>query len=300
MIYTNNNSKLKLVKQIDFKLEKELQNLVEKNMETLFGIVFLTTEFVMTKFRFDSVAFSKENNTFIIVEYKKGQNESIVDQGYAYLNNVLDRKADLVLLYNKVMQDSKQIEDFDWSAIRVFFISPKFTEYQKTATGYQKMPFSLFEVNQYENGTISINEINDNKIKEDPGVLLSPKNNKTKEIHVYTEDDLILELNDSLKEVYENLKSRILELGNIKIDPKKVYIAFKCNNKNICDIEPFKKNLKVFLNLSFGKLDDSKQIAKDVSKTGHHGNGDYSVDINCADDIDYLMTLIRQSYKFNN
>ncbi|MDE7222089.1 MAG: hypothetical protein K2N40_02375, partial [Ureaplasma sp.] len=57
MIYTNNNGKLKPVKQIDFKLEKELQNLVEKNMETLFGIVFLTTEYVMTKFRFDSVAY---------------------------------------------------------------------------------------------------------------------------------------------------------------------------------------------------------------------------------------------------
>jgi Uncharacterized conserved protein len=300
MIYTNNNGKLKPVKQIDFKLEKELQHLVEENMDTLFGIKFLATEFVMTKFRFDSVAYSKENNTFIIVEYKKGQNESLVDQGYAYLNTVLDRKADLVLLFNKVMHDSKQIEDFDWSAIRVFFVSPKFTEYQRTATGYQKMPFSLFEVNQYENGNISVNEINDNKIKEDPGVLLSPKNNKTKEIHVYTEDDLIQDLADSLKETYENLKMRILELGNIKIEPKKLYIAFKCNNKNICDVEPFKKNLKVFLNLPYGKLADANQAAKDVSQTGHHGNGDYSVDINCIDDIDYLMTLIRQAYKFNN
>ncbi|MDE7264019.1 MAG: hypothetical protein K2N64_05110 [Anaeroplasmataceae bacterium] len=79
-----------------------------------------------------------------------------------------------------------------------------------------------------------------------------------------------------------------------------IFIAFKCNNKNICDVELYKNNLKVFLNLPSGKLTDANQFAKDVSQTGHHGNGDYSVDINCIDDIDYLMTLIRQSYKFNN
>ena len=160
MLYSNNNGKLNPIKQIDFKLEKELQRLVENNMYELFGIDFLATEFSINNFRFDSVAFSKETNAFVIVEYKKGSNESLVDQGYAYLNTVLDRKADLVLLYNNIINSNKKIMDFDWSATRVYFVSPKFTEYQKTATGYQKMPFSLFEVNQYNNGDIFVNEIN--------------------------------------------------------------------------------------------------------------------------------------------
>ena len=134
------------IKSKDFALEKDLQRLVENNLDRLFRLDFLASEFKLDKFRFDSVAFDKENNSFIIIEYKRGRNESLVDQGYAYLHTVLDRKADLVLLYNEVNSASKLSKDFDWTATRIYFISPKFTEYQKAATGYQKMPFKLFEI----------------------------------------------------------------------------------------------------------------------------------------------------------
>ncbi|MDE5715741.1 MAG: hypothetical protein K2I42_06365 [Anaeroplasmataceae bacterium] len=87
-----------------------------------------------------------------------------------------------------------------------------------------------------------------------------------------------------------------MNLLKIQVPIHEYNIAFKCNNKNICDIEPFKKNLNLFSD----KLTDANQASKDVLQTGHHGNGDYSVDINCIDKIDYLMTLIRQSYKLSN
>jgi len=36
--------------------------------------------------------------------------------------------------------------------------------------------------------------------------------------------------------------------------------------------------------------------AADVSDVGHHGNGDYAMDISDASEIEYLMSLVRQSY----
>ncbi len=108
------------------------------------------------------------------------------------------------------------------------------------------------------------------------------------------------DLSDSLKEIYNTIKERILELGNINVKPTKLYVAFKYNNTNICDIEPYKKTLKVFINVPKGKLIDNSNITNDISKVGHHGNGDYSVDLSKVDDIDYLMILIRQSYKLNS
>lgn len=49
-----------------------------------------------------------------------------------------------------------------------------------------------------------------------------------------------------------------------------------------------------------GDLDDPKNITRDISNVGHWGNGDYEIKIKPEDDLDYLMTLIRQSYEINS
>ena len=301
MLYTIDDKRITPIKQIDFKLERSLQNLVEKNLDVLFNLDFLASEFVLKNFRYDSVAYDKDNNSFVIIEYKRGKNESLVDQGYAYLNTALDRKSDLVLLYNKINNQNMQVTDFDWSALRVFFISPKFTTYQKTATGYQKMPFRLFEINKFKNNIILVNEINNEKIIDNPIVTSSnsPIGKVSKEIKVYSEEDHCVGLSQSLIDLYYSLRERILALGNIDIKPTKLYIAFKVGNTNITDIEMFKSYLKVFINVKKGQLDDILHKAKDISNVGHHGNGNYCFNLKNDDDLEYLLSLIKQSYRIN-
>lgn len=300
MIFYNKDGKLNQIKSKDFSLEKDLQNLVEKNLDALFHLEFLASEFKIDKFRFDSVAFDPETNSFIIIEYKRGRNESLVDQGYAYLHTVLDRKAELVLLYNEVNSVSKLSKDFDWTATRIYFISPKFTEYQKTATGYQKMPFKLFEIKNYYNNLITVEEINENKIKDDPAELTENNNvdSVKREIIVYEEDDHLNKASVKIRELYAALKDKILELG-VNIEPRKMYIAFKYNSDNICDVEFFKSFLKVFINMKSGTLSDPLNRTRDISDIGHHGNGDYSFDLNSPEEIDYLASLIKQSYNLH-
>ena len=55
----------------------------------------------------------------------------------------------------------------------------------------------------------------------------------------------------------------------------------------------------MWFNLSKGELDDSKKLARDVSKIGHWGNGDYELQISSDEDFEYIMSLIKQSYKRN-
>ena len=302
MIFYNKDGKLSQIKHKDFSLEKDLQNLVENNLSTLFHLDFLASEFKMDRFRFDSVAYDPETSSFIIIEYKRGKNESLVDQGYAYLHTVLDRKAELVLLYNEVNSASKLSKDFDWTATRIYFISPQFTEYQKTATGYQKMPFKLYEVNSYHNNLITVEEINENKIKEEPTILTGNKDSidsVKREIVVYEEEDHLNKVSSAIKELYTALKDRIMEFGEINIEPKKKYIAFKYNTENICDVEFFKSLLKIFINMKAGTIFDPLNRLRDVSSIGHHGNGDYSFDLSNFDDLDYLASLIKQSYNLH-
>lgn len=56
-----------------------------------------------------------------------------------------------------------------------------------------------------------------------------------------------------------------------------------------------KKSLKLFINLYVNKLDDPKNLMRDVSNIGHWSNGDYEVIIKTTNDLEYLMSLLKQA-----
>ncbi|QLZ70625.1 hypothetical protein FOLKNPGA_03439 [Legionella sp. PC1000] len=82
----------------------------------------------------------------------------------------------------------------------------------------------------------------------------------------------------------------------IELKPTKLYIAFKLN-KNIVDIEIQRKSLKIFLNAAWGTIDDSKGRTRNVSNVGHYGNGDYQIQVDNDNDLEYIMSLIKQVVK---
>ena len=89
------------VKELQIDLEKDIQNLTEANLELVFDLKFISSEFSLHNFRIDTLAFDDENNSFVIIEYKRDRSFSIIDQGYAYLYLMLNNKADFILEYNE-------------------------------------------------------------------------------------------------------------------------------------------------------------------------------------------------------
>ena len=120
-------------------------------------------------------------------------------------------------------------------------------------------------------------------------------------IYTIEVNSLTLELirqfsNHETVELHQALKERVIALGDsIEIRPRKLYIGFVAGT-NFVDVHPQRMQLKLWINLPRGELDDPKNMARDVSEVGHWGNGDYQVYIESNDDLDYLMTLIKQSY----
>jgi predicted transport protein len=53
--------------------------------------------------------------------------------------------------------------------------------------------------------------------------------------------------------------------------------------------------MKIWINLDKGKLDDPKQLARDVSDVGHWGNGDYELQIKDDENLEYILSLIKQA-----
>ena len=71
-LYKIKNNKLEEINKESFNLEKDIQSLVENNLETLFNLEFISTEFSVGDFRIDTLSYDNENNNFVIIEYKKG------------------------------------------------------------------------------------------------------------------------------------------------------------------------------------------------------------------------------------
>lgn len=289
----------KELKQRDFKNEKELQKFFEENIETILGCKFIDTEFVVGNFRIDSLAFDEESKSFRIIEYKNVKNHSLVDQGYTYLKLMLERKADFVLQYNIKTKSSLTIQDIDWSQSRIIFVSPIYTAYQLNATDFKNIPVDLIKVTRYEDDIIEINFIKKtSNVKIQDVQMESIQNDVNREVVVYTEEDHLNKASDNIKKLYEEIKNKILELDDIDIEAKKLYIAFK-GMKNITDIEIHKNKIKVYINMKKGTLNDPLNISKDISDIGHWGNGDYCMIIDKEDDIDNIIPLIKQSLKIN-
>lgn len=297
IIYNTLSNKLVQVKEKPFKLEREIQSIFESNLQSIMGLLFVKSEFTIKNKRIDTLAYDKQTNAFIIIEYKRDKNYSVVDQGLTYLNLMLQNKAEFILTYNETLKDVLNSKDVDWSQSRVAFVSPSFTDNQISASDFKDFGIELWEIKQFENNTISINTIKKSSGAPSIKPLLENSDNlkEVKEnIKVYTEEDHFSNGSDYIIELYEKFKSSILNLTDgIEILPQKYYIAFK-KGSNISDIEIQKKSLKIFINAKIGTLDDPKGLVKDVSNIGHRGNGDYQIQIENDKDLEYIMSLIKQ------
>jgi predicted transport protein len=301
-LYKLNKAKLEEIKNLPFKLEKDIQLLVEENLEVLFGLEFIRTEFELNKLRIDSLAFDHQSKSFVIIEYKKGKSYSVIDQGYSYLSLLLNNKADFILEYLERTNKSLKKDDVDWSQSRVIFISPQFTTYQKQSIEFKDLPFELWEIRKYSNDTIILNQYKSSS--QESVKNIESKDERTaqvsKEIVVYTESEHLERGSYSTVELYQEIKDRLLNFGDMEISLTKYYIAFKYGKKIISDLELQKKQLRIRINLKWGQLDDPKALFENVSDKGHWGVGDYEAKINSDTDLDYLMSLIRQSYQFHS
>ena len=296
-LYANTNGLLKEVTEKPFKLERDIQTLFEMNLNEVMSLTLVRSEFSIKNRRIDTLAFDEVTNAFIIIEYKRDKNISVIDQGFTYLGLMLENKADFIVEYNEQLKRNLKRDDVDWSQTRVVFVSPSFTDFQIEATNFKDIAIELWEVKQYANGTVAIQELKKSKGAESIKPL-AQQNKDFKQvvdqIQVYTEERLLDSTTPEMAELYEKFKAAILNMGDdLEVKPLKYYIAFK-RHRNLVDIEIQKKSLKIFLNAKWGALDDSKGIAKDVSSIGHSGNGDYQIQVDSDADLEYIMSLIKQ------
>jgi predicted transport protein len=308
-VYNLKNWKLEYIKESWFKLEKDMQNLVEKNIEEIFWLEFICTEFQLNSLRIDTLAFDQENNSFVIIEYKRWSSYSVIDQWFSYLSLALNNKADFVQELGKNKKKFIDKSEIDWSQTKIIFIADNFTRYQKESINFKDLPIELYELKNFNNWSIILNPIKTSENAESIKTVtkLEPELDEiNKELKVYDLDSLFWKDWEISKEMYEELKDFVLNLDwNLKQKINKHYIWFKIWFQNLIWITPRKWWLDItFPSLNKKDFQDFKNLVIDNNKKSYL-NEKYIItsctfQLKDKNDMPYLKDLILQAFKHYN
>ena len=138
-------------------VEVKLQRLIEANMETLFGVRFLATEYATGakhKGRIDSLGID-ETGSPVIFEYKRSVKESVINQGLFYLDWLVDHKAEFQLL---VMEKfgAAAAGEIDWPNPRVICVASGFTRYDEHAVQQMGRAIELVRYQDFEGELLAL------------------------------------------------------------------------------------------------------------------------------------------------
>lgn len=290
------DANLKPIKSIPFADEEEIHRISEGNLDVIFGLEFVRRELPINNFRIDTLAFDPQNNAFVIIEYKKNESFSVIDQGYAYLGLMLNNKADFILEYNNKMQEPLKKSDIDWSQSRAMFISPAFTIYQKESINFKNLPIELWEIKKFTNNTISYNKIKPAKAAENINIITKGSkviDKVSNEIKAYTEEDLLHTSSPKIKKAFLSIKEEVYKLDG-ESDEKigKTMVNFILDGRGLVFVRPQKKKIKLGLRKGKYKDKNGKLLPK--------GWGGYPVIGFSQDefDIDHVKELIKQACEY--
>ena len=311
-VFSLRNNNIEEVEQERFKKEKEIQSLVESNLDTIFNLNFVSTELSVGDYRIDSLCYDEENNSFVIIEYKKGNSYSVIDQGYTYLQLLLNNKSDFLLVLSQHFNKVLRLEDIDWSQSKIIFISPSFNSYQKDSVNFKDLPFELWEIKRYSNNTLILNQHRSSSKESIENISPTKESlvhKVNQEVKVYTTEQHTSRLSKKLKEKWELIKEELLELDGVELIPKRHYIGIIVDGKTI-SYTHFRKNhinfsfLRGSLNLdssqskNFFTMDDPKGVLSEKNRELNTGRTQVSYWVNIEDsfDLNYLFFLLKQKY----
>jgi predicted transport protein len=293
-IFKIQNKNLNELKSKTFPTERELQELVDENLDKIFGLEFIKREFGGQGLSIDTIAYDPETKSPVLIEYKKDTYQSVVDQGLAYLHWLLTHKGD----YQVALEEKLGKREIDWSLSRVIFIAKQFTIHQAWASGFKDAPFELYRYDFYGE-TFLLERVE--TLKSDISITSVLKTKEvrqlTSQIKTFTMADHLARASDPIKALFEKLQKSIFALDErIQEKPVSWYIGYKVRYYNFCSVHLHLKKLRVYVRAL--KIDDPKKLFQKVpAKWGWGKTPLWYTDFTDDKELDYVLGIIKQAYQ---
>jgi predicted transport protein len=282
-------------------LEKSLQTLIEHNMETLFGVRFLASEYstgIKHGGRMDSLGID-ENGNPVIFEYKRAVNENVITQGLFYLDWLMDHRGDFEMLVWKRLDKSVAV---DWSNPRLVCVAGDFTKYDQYAVGQMNRSIELVRYRSYDEQLLALELVASTTASataagQAPGTASgsgASSGGTSTTVSQYHEKapQVVKDLYDSLEQYLVNLGDDVTKIVN------KNYFAFRRLKNFACvEVHPQTKKLLVYVKVNPDEVVLEEKFTRSVRAIGHFGTGDLEITIGTPEDLTKAQPLIDMSYE---
>lgn len=302
-LFDTRNSNVKELQSASVSLERSLQTLIEKNLETFLGVRFLASEYSTGKQhrgRIDTLGID-ENGCPVIIEYKKATNENVINQGLFYLDWLMDHKSEFQWLVMEKLGKS-QADDVEWKSPRLICIAGDYTNYDQHAVLQIPRNIELVRYRKYGEEFLLfelVNAIIADTVEE---VGSTPNMSPRTKYQAKTVSEYYEQASVELKDRYQLLRAYIMALGDdIQLKTCKNYFAFKRIKNFACvEIHPQSSVLLLYLKINPDGVDMEtlgKDFARDVRNIGHFATGDFELRLRTNEDLEKAKPFVLKSYE---
>ncbi|WP_369251131.1 DUF5655 domain-containing protein [Streptomyces sp. R41] len=278
-------------------VERDLQTLIEANMEAMLGIRFLVTEYRTGRHRgrIDSLGLD-ESGTPVIVEYKRTRDQNVVNQALSYLSWLHDHHHEFESLVREKF-GARAAEEIDWSNPRIVCIAGSFTHHDTVAIEMIGRRIDLVGYRVFDDVlTLQL-------VASVAGAALPSRRRaqntprpsgpgSAKSVQQYLDESP-----QGLQELYADLDEVLLSHSDVQKETQLHYIAYR-RIKNVATVrvQPRNRVLVVNLKLDPDTVEMQDGFSRDIRGLGCLGIRDgIEVRIGSREDLDRAGGLIRQS-----
>jgi predicted transport protein len=293
-------------------LERDLQKIIEGQMEPLLGVRFLASEFVTDathRGRIDSLGID-ENGCPVIIEYKRTVNENVINQGLFYLSWLLEHRGEFRwLVMSKLGKDVA--DPINWAGARLLCIASDFKHYDLHAVRLIDRNIELIRYRLFDANLLMLELVHK---------VVATGNSSTKGLALDTADapkvpqaapaqepspvskdkshvERLASASEQVKAIVEQLAEFILSLGDdVTERPSHLYTAFR-RLKNFVSVIAYTNRVLVLLKVDPSTVQLEPGFSRDVSKIGHWGTGDLELTLQSLADLERAKPLIERSYR---
>ncbi|MFE0680520.1 DUF5655 domain-containing protein [Streptomyces sp. NPDC058961] len=270
-------------------LETDVQGLVEAHMETLLGVRFLASEYGTGPLhggRIDSLGLD-ENGSPVIVEYKRGTDAGVINQGLFYLAWLMDHRAEFEHLVRDRLGVTAASQVL-WSGPRLICIAGDFTRYDVHAVREHRRSIDLVRYRLFGSELLGLETVA--SVSGAMQVSRRARRQSVAQAVADVQGSAMAELAGAVDEV-------LLGLGDgVNRVERKQYRAYQRLRNFACLCPPQRTKLLVYLTVNPKDVDLVPGFTRDVSGLGHHGTGDLEVQLRTPRDVERAQDLFRASY----
>lgn len=282
-----------------YTLERKLQTAVERNMEVLFGVRFLESEYstgARHGGRIDSIGID-ENGAPVIFEYKRTRDENVINQGLYYLDWLLDHRGEFELLVLRKL-GSAVADAIDWRGPRVICVANDFTKFDEHAIAQMNRSIELVRYRYFEGELLALELLAVAQGDVPAGVIETTKPSKGK-ANYKTFGELLGQASPELRDLFRDVEAACEALGDdVSAKELKLYKAFRRIKNFAClEVHPQSKEIIAFLKVDPDTVSLEAGFTRDMRGIGHFGTGDLEVRIRSASDLEKSLPLLRASYE---